>query len=223
MATMYPNKNTFRHSDDEENRDGRRVDSSNPSNMVNIQDSQEVYWPDLVSEAPAKSKTLTPRKRKLEDDTDIKEPGRKNLFRPHPIKQEPNDDPIRKMILIQSPIKEAPLENPPIADAQHEDKANIRKQLKQEAFDVPADESTIWPVRELLDSRRTKNRGFEYKIAWATPAQEVTWELLHCVLDSKHHIENYENRYPRRRRPAKQELRKAREVLDRIGLENMSK
>lgn len=69
----------------------------------------------------------------------------------------------------------------------------------------------LWAIEAILDSKRTKQKGFQYHILWrGFGPEETTWEPLHNVVNSYIAIKEFEKRYKRKPRPTKHEVQSAR-------------
>ncbi|KID93943.1 retrotransposon nucleocapsid protein, partial [Metarhizium majus ARSEF 297] len=69
----------------------------------------------------------------------------------------------------------------------------------------------LWAIDKILDSKRTKGKGFQYHILWrGFGREEATWEPLHNVVNAHIAIKEFEKRYRNKPRPTRREIRTAR-------------
>ncbi|OAQ57620.2 retrovirus polyprotein [Pochonia chlamydosporia 170] len=69
----------------------------------------------------------------------------------------------------------------------------------------------LWAIDKILDSKRTKGKGFKYHILWrGFGREEATWEHLHNVVNAHIAIKEFEKRYRNKPRPTRREIRSAR-------------
>lgn len=69
----------------------------------------------------------------------------------------------------------------------------------------------LWAIDAILDSRRTKRKGFQYRILWrGFGPDEMTWEPLCNVINAHVAIKEYEKCYKTKPKPTKQEVKAAR-------------
>jgi RNase H-like domain found in reverse transcriptase/Reverse transcriptase (RNA-dependent DNA polymerase)/Integrase zinc binding domain/Chromo (CHRromatin Organisation MOdifier) domain/Integrase core domain len=69
----------------------------------------------------------------------------------------------------------------------------------------------LWAIEAILDSKRTKQKGFQYYILWrGFDHNDATWEPLHNVVNAHIAIKEFEKRYKNKPRPTKQEVQGAR-------------
>jgi hypothetical protein len=69
----------------------------------------------------------------------------------------------------------------------------------------------LWAIDAILDSRRTKQKGFQYHILWrGFGPEEMTWEPLCNVVHAHVAIKEYEKRYKKNPKPTKEEVKTAR-------------
>ncbi|KAM4062448.1 integrase core domain-containing protein [Hirsutella rhossiliensis] len=69
----------------------------------------------------------------------------------------------------------------------------------------------LWAIEEILDSKRTKQKGFQYHILWrGFDLEQATWEPLHNVVNAHIAIKEFEKHNKNKPRPTKQEAQNAR-------------
>jgi hypothetical protein len=69
----------------------------------------------------------------------------------------------------------------------------------------------LWAIEAILDSRRKKQKGFQYHMLWrGSGHEETTWESLCKVINAHVAIKEYEKRYSKKPKPTKQEMQTAR-------------
>lgn len=61
---------------------------------------------------------------------------------------------------------------------------------------VDAEGEKLWAIEAILDSKRTRRKGFQYRILWrGFDLEETTWEPLHNVVNAHTAIKEFEERY----------------------------
>lgn len=73
----------------------------------------------------------------------------------------------------------------------------------------------LWAIEAITNSKRTKNRGFEYQILWRGDEAARTWEPLQNVVNAFGSIREFERRFPKKIRPTKEEIKTAKAALRR--------
>ncbi|EXU94648.1 chromatin organization modifier (chromo) domain protein [Metarhizium robertsii] len=69
----------------------------------------------------------------------------------------------------------------------------------------------LWAIDMVLESKRTKGKGFQYHMLWGGfSREEATWEPLHNVVNAHIAIKEFEKRYRNKPRPTEREIRTAR-------------
>ena len=85
-------------------------------------------------------------------------------------------------------------------------------QINPPPLPISLDESgeKLWAIKAILDSKRTK-AGFQYLILWrGYNPDDQTWEPLCHVVNAKASILEFERRFPRKIKPTKQEIDRAK-------------
>jgi hypothetical protein len=73
----------------------------------------------------------------------------------------------------------------------------------------------LWAVEAILDSKRTKGGGFQYLILWrGYDPEDQTWEPLEHVVNARASILEFERRFPRKLKPTKQEIERAKKATE---------
>lgn len=77
----------------------------------------------------------------------------------------------------------------------------------------------LWAIEAILNTRRTKKKGFEYLILWrGYDASEQSWEPLRNVVNARGSISEFQRRFPKAARPTKDEIQRAKqESLASLG------
>jgi len=69
----------------------------------------------------------------------------------------------------------------------------------------------LWAIEAILDARRTKRKGFQYRIQWrGFGPEDITWEPLRNVVNAHIAIREFERRHNKKPRPTDEELQNAR-------------
>lgn len=72
---------------------------------------------------------------------------------------------------------------------------------------IDIDGQALWAVDEILDSRRTSRKGFEYLIQWrGYDPKHNSWEPLVNVIGARASRQDFEKRFPTRPLPTKREI-----------------
>lgn len=78
---------------------------------------------------------------------------------------------------------------------------------------IALDESgeKLWAIEEILDSRRRRGKGFQYRVLWrGFGLKEATWEPLHNVVNAHVAIKEFEKRHRNKPKPTLTETKDAR-------------
>ena len=69
----------------------------------------------------------------------------------------------------------------------------------------------LWAIKAILDSRRTKQKGFQYYILWrGFGPEQITWELLYNAVNAYIAIKELKKCDEKKPRPTKQEVQSGR-------------
>ncbi|KAM4064033.1 reverse transcriptase (RNA-dependent DNA polymerase) [Hirsutella rhossiliensis] len=75
---------------------------------------------------------------------------------------------------------------------------------------LDANGEKLWAIEAILDSKRTRQNGFQYHVQWrGYDLEEATWEPLHNVVNAHIAIKEFEKLHRTKPRPTKQEMRNA--------------
>ncbi|KAJ6436324.1 mRNA 3 end-processing YTH1 [Purpureocillium lavendulum] len=76
---------------------------------------------------------------------------------------------------------------------------------------LDANGEKLWAIEAILDSKRTRQKGFQYHVQWrGYDLEDATWEPLQNVVNAHMAIKEFEKRHKTKPRPTKQEMENAR-------------
>jgi hypothetical protein len=86
---------------------------------------------------------------------------------------------------------------------------------------LDANGEKLWAIEAILDSKRTKKEGFQYLCLWrGYNPEDKTWEPLRHVVNARTSILEFERRFPRKLKPRKQEIDKAKKETIKMSEES---
>lgn len=78
---------------------------------------------------------------------------------------------------------------------------------------IDANGKLLWAMDAIINSKRTKSKGFQYLVSWRDYTKK-SWEPLDHVINATSFTADFKKRFPRKLHPTKQEIASARASLN---------